>query len=139
MDTHDIRSYWTPRVVVATLSCYTDLRADLEAAIIVPSDDTLGLGSACFFEPGSLIEKLACRVADIDLAMDRLPPHLAQALKLYFVDPGGESFRGVALAMRCHHRTARDRVLQGVAGVAERLCGTRMAGEEAATLVKSAA
>lgn len=129
MRNHDqgIRQYWTPRIVVATLTHYADLVAQLESGMVTP---TVMGGASIAWEPGPLIEKLVCRKADIDLAVKRLSHNPRRAVTLYYME-GLESYRAVGRAMQIDDRKAADTVRVGVARITIRLCNRQGAGPEA--------
>lgn len=122
-----VDSCWRPREVVMTLVHYSELSADVSSGMVVPGEND---GPSAEWAPGSLLEKLTCRKADIDQALGRLRPEEEKAIRLYYCE-GYESIRAVSYAMGCSHMMAWRLVQSGVGTVAEYLCGTKTAREEA--------
>ena len=105
---------------------YSNICAQLTSGMVTP---TVTGGVSIAWEPGPLIEKLVCRMADIDLAIKGLSQNPCRAVRLYYIE-GLESYRAVGREMQMDHRDAAELVQVGVARIATRLCDRRSAGPE---------
>lgn len=121
------RSWWTPRRVVTALTWYPELASTVEAGMIAPGGDE---GGATIWEPGSAMEKLALRKADIDQALRRVKQQCAAAVRIYYLE-GQESHAAVAREMHISKDRARKFVRLGVPCLAIILCDRLSAGSEA--------
>lgn len=126
-----VRSCWKPRELVMSLKHYAELSSDVTAGSVVPGEST---GSPAPREPGTRMERLLCRKADIDLALDRLPAEQSQAVCLYYIKGYG-SVRSVGHAMGCSHMQAWRLLRAGVGRMAKHLCGYPEAAEEAVAAI----
>jgi hypothetical protein len=113
-------SYWSPFGVVGALRGYLEIQETLLAGLCVPADDPGAVAGR--WEPGALLEKLACKKADLDLAIRRLPEQQAHAVTCYYIDPGWQSFASVGRLLRWSHQNAQRRVERGVVSICRRLC-----------------
>ena len=128
-----VHSWWTPRRVVMTLTWYREIAETLEAGTFNPGECHPG---AVEWEPGSAIEKLTLRKADIDQALRRIDRRCANAVRVYFIEEN-ETHHGVARKLRVSVSLARRLVSLGVAYLAMLLCDRITAGNEAMQLLKS--
>lgn len=113
-------SYWSPNGVVSALRGYLEMQETLIAGLAVPPETGGGGG---IWEPGPIMEKLACRKADLDLAIRRLTMQQARAVICYYINPGCQSYVIVGRILRITARSAQERVERGVVNVCCRLCG----------------
>ena len=103
---------------------YSNICAQLTSGMVTP---TVTGGVSIAWEPGPLIEKLVCRMADIDLAIKGLSQNPCRAVRLYYIE-GLESYKAVGRAMQINHELAADTVQVGVERIAIRLCNREGAG-----------
>jgi hypothetical protein len=113
-------SYWTPYGVVKTLRLYLHIKETLVSGLIAPGGESGGSG---VYEPGPLLERLACKKADIDLGIRRLPCRQGIAVRCFFCDPGWQEYASVARIMRIQPSTASEAVETGVVKLCQYLCG----------------
>jgi hypothetical protein len=123
----DTDNYWTPKAIVLTLQHYMEIEATLASGWAGAVLD--GEGSS-IWTPGAAIEKLCCRKADIDLAVNLLKPPLRAAVTGWFF-VGMGTYRGLGRHLRCDRETARKRLWRGVGNMAVHLCQSSAARSEA--------
>jgi len=126
------RSVWTPKAVVASLHAYRELADALDAALLAPGDEQ---GGGSTSEPGSAMEKIICRKADLDLAIGSLPPKQQVIIRAFFCD-GHLSARSVSGLLHMHHTTVMRYLVAGVRSIAERLCDVRSAAGVAEDILR---
>jgi len=126
-----LRNYWTAQKVVSTLTWYPEIASTLSSGYAdMPGSE----GGATIWEPGGAIEKLVCRKADIDLAVARLKPPFAEAIRIYYMHGLG-SIADVARAQGVRWPSASYNVREGVRGITTYLCRSRRQGDTALELI----